>query len=54
MKKSKPLFLMITFYSPINAQSSTSAFEKKDKQQPIVSAKYLSVKGNFNTYVTLS
>lgn len=54
MKKSTLLFLLITLYSMINAQSNTSASEKTDKLQMEDSAKYLYVKGNFNTYATLN
>ncbi len=54
MKKSTLLFLMITLYSLINAQNNNSTSEKTDKPRTEDSAKYLYVKGNFNTYAALN
>lgn len=52
MKKSMLLFLMITLYGQINAQAVFP--EKPREPQPESSARYLYLKGNFNTYAALN
>lgn len=54
MKKSTLLFILITWGIRIYAQGDLSASQKTGWPQPEVSAKYLYIKGNFNTYATLN